>query len=1175
MEDASPEMLSIFAGAIERPSPGERAAYLDTACGSDGELRRRIEALLRAHDEAGGFLSDGPVARDPVATLDLPTSEGPGSVVGPYKLLEQVGEGGFGVVFLAEQQQPVRRKVALKVLKPGMDTRQVVARFEAERQALALMDHPNIAHVFDGGTTASGRPYFVMELVKGLSITGYCDQARLTPRERLQLFASVCQAVQHAHQKGIIHRDLKPSNVLVTIHDGAPLVKVIDFGIAKALGQQLTDKTLFTGSAQMVGTPLYMSPEQAASGNGDIDTRSDVYSLGVLLYVLLTGTTPFDKERLKEVSYDEMRRIIREEEPPRPSTRIGALGQAATTLSAQRKSDPNRLSQLLRGELDWIVMKALEKDRGRRYESASAFAADVRHYLNEEPVLACPPSVGYRLWKFARRNRRRLVAAAVLGLALLIAAGGIGWAALDRAARQARAGNELALALDRAELFQGQGKRAEALAAFDRAKLLVREAPPDAARDGRLATLKERLDAEARDEEFRARFEKIRLGEQSRVDVKASQFDMGTAFPKIRDALDRYGITIGATPPAEAAALIQGRPKPVHGDLVAALDECLNWAPTKEARTRQWLLATLKAADNDLWRVRVRQAWFAGDWDALEPLARWAHVQKQPPSFLLLTAIRLPARMKATRLELLRRIQRAYSDDLWANVRLGLELMQNGQPAEAVRYYTAALALRRDNPGIYLNRGNALHEIREVDAAIADYRQALALAPRYFAAHFNLGRALYDKGRVDEAIAEFRKAIGIDKDHAKAHFGLGCVLEAAGRADDAIACYREAIRLKNLEKEDRAKAHNNLGQILYHQGKRAEATVEFRQAIASDPCDSRAHNSLGIALGAQGKWAEAIREYRLAIDLDPRNDEAHYNLGIALDAQGERTEAIREFRLVISITPKHAKAHYHLGYALKAQGKLADAINAYRQAVVLDPKNALARVLLGQGLLAQGRFAEARQVVRPCLELLPPKDTFRPGVARMLAHCEQALALERKLTAILKGQGKADSPAEQLQLAWLCQHPDRKRYAAAADFYAAAFAARPHFAEELRAGHRYTAARAAALAGCGVGQDADKLEDKERARLRRQALDWLRADLQAWERLLDSEPDKSGSVAQVTGVLRHWLADSDLAGVRDPEGLARLPDAERQLWQRLWNSVADTLVRAQAKAPPMKGSDVK
>jgi serine/threonine protein kinase/tetratricopeptide (TPR) repeat protein len=377
--------------------------------------------LLKAQAKAGDFLNQP--AADAVGPLDeLPVTERPGTVLGPYKLLEAIGEGGFGVVFLAEQSQPMRRRVALKVLKPGMDTRHVIARFEAERQALALMDHPNIARVFEGGETASGRPYFVMELVNGIPITDYCDQSQLTPRERLELFLQVCQAVQHSHQKGIIHRDIKPSNVLVTLHDGTPVPKVIDFGIAKALGQLLTDKTLCTGFAQLIGTPLYMSPEQAALSGLDVDTRSDIYALGVLLYELLTGTTPFDKERFKEVGYDELRRVIREEEPPKPSKRVSTLGQAATTVSTQRKSDPKRLSKLIRGELDWIVMKCLEKDRDGRYETANGLAWDIERYLHDEPVQAYPPSRWYRLRKIVRRNKGPVLA---VGLVLMALVGGI------------------------------------------------------------------------------------------------------------------------------------------------------------------------------------------------------------------------------------------------------------------------------------------------------------------------------------------------------------------------------------------------------------------------------------------------------------------------------------------------------------------------------------------------------------------------------------------------------------------------------------------------------------------------------------------------------------------------------------------------------------------------------
>src|SRR3954454_69905 len=401
---------TVFLEAAELASPTDRAAYLDRSCGDDRQLRAAVEALLLSHQRSPGML-DATINHEP------PIAERPGTIIGPYKLLQQIGEGGMGVVFMAEQTVPIQRTVALKIVKPGMDTRQVIARFEAERQAVAMMDHPNIAKVLDAGTTESGRPYFVMELVKGIPITKYCDEKHLPIRARLELFMQVCQAVQHAHQKGIIHRDIKPNNVLVAEYDHQTVPKVIDFGVAKATAQKLTERTMFTEFGQVLGTMEYMSPEQAKLNQLDIDTRTDVYSLGVLLYELLAGSTPFEGKRLKEAAFDEMLRIIREEEPPKPSTRLTASDMLAS-IAANRQIEPARLSKDVRGELDWIVMKALEKDRNRRYETASGLAADIRRYLDDEPVQACPPSPLYRARKFARRNRGPVWAGTAVLLAL-------------------------------------------------------------------------------------------------------------------------------------------------------------------------------------------------------------------------------------------------------------------------------------------------------------------------------------------------------------------------------------------------------------------------------------------------------------------------------------------------------------------------------------------------------------------------------------------------------------------------------------------------------------------------------------------------------------------------------------------------------------------------------------
>jgi serine/threonine protein kinase/tetratricopeptide (TPR) repeat protein len=495
---------AVFNAARRIPDAAARDDYISQACGDDQSAAHRIQALLRIHEEEQSFL-ESPAARldhsPPHFGVGLgegltdtrhltPDTFPEGTVIGPYKLLQQIGEGGMGVVFMAEQSEPIHRTVALKIIKPGMDTRQVIARFEAERQALAMMDHPNIAKVLDAGTTgegsgsretsgagtltssATGRPYFVMELVKGVPITKYCDDKQLSLRERLELLMPVCQAVQHAHQKGIIHRDIKPTNVLIAEYDNRPVPKVIDFGVAKATAQKLTERTMFTEFGQLVGTFEYMSPEQAKLNQLDIDTRSDIYSLGVLLYELLTGTTPFERKRLQEAAFDELLRIIREEEPPKPSTKLSS-SDTLPSVAANRHSEPARLSKDVRGELDWLVMKCLEKDRNRRYDTANGLAADIERYLNDEAVTACPPSAWYRTVKFARRNRVAIATATMVAVAMVLGTIVSVWQAVRaETAREAEAEQRQVAEAERSE---AEKQRTLAEANFQRARRAVDE----------------------------------------------------------------------------------------------------------------------------------------------------------------------------------------------------------------------------------------------------------------------------------------------------------------------------------------------------------------------------------------------------------------------------------------------------------------------------------------------------------------------------------------------------------------------------------------------------------------------------------------------------------------------------------------------------------------------------
>jgi serine/threonine protein kinase/predicted Zn-dependent protease len=755
---------SLFAQALELDAPAERAAFLDRACGHDPALRAAVEALLRAHERSGDLLDlpdTGP------ATANQPISEGPGTRLGRYKLLEQIGEGGMGTVWMADQAEPVRRRVALKVIKAGMNSAQVLARFEAERQALALMEHPNIARVLDGGQTPSGRPYFVMELVKGQPITQYCDDKRLAVRERLSLFADVCRAVQHAHQKGVIHRDLKPSNVLVAPYDGRPVVKVIDFGVAKATGQRLTDQTLFTGFGALVGTPEYMSPEQAEVNNQDIDTRSDIYSLGVLLFELLTGSTPLTHKRAREAALLEVLRVIREEEPPRPSTRLSTTAELPA-IAARRGLEPKKLSGLLRGELDWIVMKALDKDRGRRYETANGLARDLERYLHDQPVEACPPSPWYALRKLARRYRAALAAGVLVCAALLLALAVLAVSnvrinrekdARDEALQQARANEEKATRA---------ASRAETVTRF--LTILLSEAAPDRNDVGMTAP-----------ELFRRASQKIlnqpRLTEQPEVEASLRLVigntyfklgELGEAGPQLRRAVELRRAALG----------------PEHADTLAA-QEGLAWflcgglgKPAEaEALSRQTWEARRRVLGPDdrdtLDSMDTYVSTLIGQekWAAAEPLARecWHACQR---------ALGFNDR-----------------DTLIRQNNLGHLLSGEGKYAAAESVLRDCLERVRRHVGVgrasacLNNLAYALMQLGKLEEAEKLLREGLAASlTSHGAEHFEtlhlqhlLSRVLLEQGRRDEAEKLCRATLELRRKVLPGHENVGRSLLVLGR----------------------------------------------------------------------------------------------------------------------------------------------------------------------------------------------------------------------------------------------------------------------------------------------------------------------------------------------------------------------------------------------------------
>jgi eukaryotic-like serine/threonine-protein kinase len=920
---------TIFVTALEKATPAERAAYLESACAGDPELRRRVEALLRAHEQSGDLLDPpvqdpGPLTEPAGAAVrsgdGRPITEGPGSRIGPYQIVRKVGEGGMGVVFLAEQGSPVRRTVALKVIKPGMDSAQVVARLEVERQALALMEHPHIAKFLDAGTTDSGRPYFVMEPVDGAPITEYCDRNRLTPRGRLELFVSACRAIQHAHQKGVIHRDIKPSNVLVTLQDGRPVPKVIDFGVAKAIDQRLTERTLFTQLGAVVGTPEYMSPEQAKLSGLDVDTRSDIYSLGVLLYELLTGTTPLERRRLREAAFTEVLRRIREEEPPKPSARLSTTEETAS-IAASRGTEPTRLARQVRGDLDWIVMKALEKEPARRYETADGLARDIERHLGGDPVEAGPPSAAYRLRKLARKHRAALATATAFAAVLVVATAISTWQAI-------------------------RARQAEARARRDR----------DAAIAARSAEAEARRRAEAAEKAARTEAEKARAINRFLTDDLLSQaepehnpVDTKVTLLEVLDrAAERVGDRFRAQPEVEAAVrrTIAGAYHDLgvfdrgerHWRSVAELERRRSGPDSAEAWTAQ---ARAGHAQDHLGRHAEAIAELSRARDALARLRGPDHPETLDAMDYLATANREAGRLPEA-ISLHEQVARLRAARLGPDHRDTLVALHNlagayedaGRSSEALALFETVVkrseaTLGHDHPHTL----NAISSLSQIYLSAGRFAEAVPLFEEVLrlqksrlgaehvctiAAMSNLAAAYRAAGRTSEALPLFEQSLAIMKakyglDHPTTLItmrNLSVIYREAGRHDEALALSREVLGLMKAkhgpDHPDTLIALHNLATFCSNAGRLDEAIPLFEEVVRlrkaklgpDHPFTLLSTDGLVRVYLRQRRWAEAEAAARECLDGRTRTQPDDWSrfqtsslLGAALAGQKKYAEA--------------------------------------------------------------------------------------------------------------------------------------------------------------------------------------------------------------------------------------------------------------------------------------------
>jgi serine/threonine protein kinase/Flp pilus assembly protein TadD len=1128
------QALEEYIAAMEAGSPPLRDEFLARHADVAGVLADCLFGLEMVHQAGRGRPCSDPA---PAAGGDGLAEMEP---LGDFQMVREVGRGGMGVVYEAVQRS-LGRRVALKVLPfaATLDPRQL-QRFHNEARAAAGLHHTNIVPVYAVGCER-GVHYYAMQFIDGRTLAdliaeqrggppsqvptiGETEAAATTvppaaqatsaaPRDRAYFRRvadwgiQAAEALDCAHSLGVVHRDVKPANLLL---DGTGRLWVTDFGLA-----QLQSDARLTMTGDLVGTLRYMSPEQALAKRAVIDHRTDIYSLAATLYELLTLQPAFPgndrEELLRQIAFEE----------PRP---------------------PRRVNRAIPAELETILLKALEKNPAERYATAKELADDLRFWLEDRPIRARRPSLAQRARKWARRHRPVVWSAAVCFLLAVTAVGGsIGWVAGEHADRRAKAGEAFDETLGRALTLMEEGNWPQAKAAAQRAADLLAGEVGDEPRHQRLRQVEADL----------AMVTNVELARAQQAALKAEHFDNSGAVPAYVEAFRNYNLAVQELDAEEAARRIAA--SPIRKELLAALG---NWCViTRDAAERNKFKTIARLAASTPWLKQVCDIFDREDWPGLARLAQEPETFRQPPADLVTLGQVLALTDLPRAVDFLQRAQQCHPNDFWINHELALYLLRTRPPRveEAIGYYRAALAARPQSPGARLNLGNALRARGRLTQAEAEFREAIRLSPDYSGAHYNLGLVLKDEGLLDEAITEHREAVRLNNEDYEVYIGLGDALINKDLPDQAIVVLGEAIRLN--EKSD--SAHTSLGNALRKQHRWDDAIAEHQKALGINNDNDAAHTNLGNALMDKGLPDQAIAEHRKAIQLNEENYKAHFNLGGVLYAKGLLKEAITEYLVTIRLKPDWADAHQILGLALGKTGRLDDAITAFNLAIRLKPDLADAHHNLGIALQQKGRLDEAVASLTWALR-------FRPGDANTLRALNSARELfetETRLAKVLSGECQPANAAERAKLALLCAQPFKQLPATAARFYAEAFADEPKLADDLSADHRYNAACVAAQAGCGLGKDGKQTEAAERARLRTQALNWLRADLSAWDGMLTKDPAKAGPT--VARAMTNWQQDTDFAGVRSPEALAKLPEGERADWQKLWAEVEETAARAR------------